>query len=146
MLQVESLDGIHNKYKAIQVENRKLYNMVQDLRGNIRVFCRVRPLGTTGDASTGCVDVGSEGDVGIVGGSKDGKSKVFSFDKVFGMGSTQEEVYAETQPLIRSVLDGKSLPGTYKQSLDCSLAYRYCCCQKLRPAHKCKIRLFPSQQ
>lgn len=108
IVQVESLDGIQNKYKAIQVENRKLYNMVQDLKGSIRVFCRVRPLGTTGDASTGCVETDTEGDVAISGG-KDGKSKVFSFDRVFGMGSNQEEVYAETQPLIRSVLDGESL-------------------------------------
>ena len=29
-----------NNYKSIQDENRKLYNLVQDLRGNIRVFCR----------------------------------------------------------------------------------------------------------
>ena len=30
----------------------------------------------------------------------------FKFDAVFGEASTQEEVYAQTQPLIRSVLDG----------------------------------------
>lgn len=103
---IDSLDGIHNKYKAIQLENRKLYNMVQDLRGNIRVFCRVRPLGATGDGSTGCIETGNDGDVAVLGGSKDGKSKIFNFDKIFGMNSSQEEVYAETQPLIRSVLDG----------------------------------------
>ncbi|GMH37672.1 hypothetical protein BSKO_05545 [Bryopsis sp. KO-2023] len=103
---VESLDGIHSKYKKIQDENRKLYNMVQDLRGNIRVFCRVRPMGTTGDQSLGCVECGSEGELAIQGGSKDGKSKIFNFDKVFDMPSTQDLVYSETQPLIRSVLDG----------------------------------------
>jgi hypothetical protein len=27
-------------YRAIQDENRRLYNQVQDLQGNIRVFCR----------------------------------------------------------------------------------------------------------
>lgn len=31
---------IEDKYKAVLVENRDLYNTVQDLRGNIRVFCR----------------------------------------------------------------------------------------------------------
>ena len=32
-------------------ENCRLYNEVQDLKGAIRVFCRVRPPGTTGDDS-----------------------------------------------------------------------------------------------
>jgi Microtubule binding len=33
-------EAIMTNYKAIQEENRRLYNQVQDLRGNIRVFCR----------------------------------------------------------------------------------------------------------
>lgn len=33
-------ESIVSNYKAIQEENRLLYNQVQDLRGNIRVFCR----------------------------------------------------------------------------------------------------------
>jgi hypothetical protein len=31
---------VEEKYKAVLLENRELYNTVQDLRGNIRVFCR----------------------------------------------------------------------------------------------------------
>lgn len=31
---------IEEKYKAVLTENRELYNTVQELRGNIRVFCR----------------------------------------------------------------------------------------------------------
>lgn len=31
---------VEEKYKAVVLENRELYNTVQDLRGNIRVFCR----------------------------------------------------------------------------------------------------------
>lgn len=42
-----------DKYAATLEENRRLYNQVQDLKGNIRVFCRVRPPGATGDASKG---------------------------------------------------------------------------------------------
>ena len=38
-------------------ENRQLYNTVQDLRGSIRVFCRVRPRGATGDGSAAMVEV-----------------------------------------------------------------------------------------
>ena len=37
---------------------------------------------------------------------KDGRRKTFLYDKAFGEASTQEQVYEDTQALIRSVLDG----------------------------------------
>jgi kinesin family protein C2/C3 len=52
-LQVEHLQSIEEKYSRTVEENRRLYNEVQDLKGNIRVFCRVRPLGVTGDGAPG---------------------------------------------------------------------------------------------
>ncbi len=42
---------VADKYRGTLEENRRLYNEVQDLKGNIRVFCRVRPPGATGDAT-----------------------------------------------------------------------------------------------
>ena len=45
------------------LDNARLYNEVQDLRGAIRVFCRVRPAGATGDGSPPCVEVGVDGEV-----------------------------------------------------------------------------------
>ena len=38
-----------------------------------------------------------------------GQRKVFTFDRVYDAGATQEDVYEDTKPLIRSVLDGASL-------------------------------------
>jgi len=102
--EVQSLDTIRGKYKEVQQENCKLYNMVQDLRGNIRVFCRARPLGATGDMAGRAVTTDSENGRILV--SCGARQKAFKFDKVFGEESTQEDVYAESQPLIRSVLDG----------------------------------------
>lgn len=58
---IRDLSHLRGKYKAVQRENYKLYNMVQDLRGNIRVFCRVRPLGLTGDASERAVNIDADG-------------------------------------------------------------------------------------
>ena len=43
--------------------------------------------------------------------SKHNKWHAFKFDRVFGEDSNQDEVYQETQPLIRSVLDGACLPA-----------------------------------
>ena len=52
-MQAAEYRDIADKYTVTIEENRRLYNEVQDLKGNIRVFCRVRPQGATGDFSEG---------------------------------------------------------------------------------------------
>ncbi|KAL6555389.1 hypothetical protein OROGR_006647 [Orobanche gracilis] len=92
-------------HKAVK-ENRNLYNMVQDLKGNIRVYCRIRP--TINSQVQNVVDfIGKDGSLAVVDPKplKDGK-KVFQFNHVFGPAATQHEVFRDTQPLVRSVLDG----------------------------------------
>jgi len=61
--QLEALEDIAAKHRAAVLDNARLYNQVQDLRGAIRVFCRVRPAGATGDGSPPCVEVGVDGEV-----------------------------------------------------------------------------------
>lgn len=62
----------------------------------------------SGDTAENCIETGSDADMAVLSASdKAEKKKVFKFDKVFQMGATQEDVYSETQPLIRSVLDGE---------------------------------------
>eukprot|EP00775_Hariotina_reticulata_P005972 gene5972-6211_t len=100
-----AMQDVEEKYKHVLEENRNLYNTVQDLRGNIRVFCRIRPPGATGDLSPCCVDVGMEGDLAVYD-LQNGAKRVFKVDRVFGAHTDQLAVYEDTQPLIRSVLDG----------------------------------------
>lgn len=52
---------LNERYRVVSEENRQLYNTVQDLRGNIRVFCRVRPRGRTGDGTACMVEVSGDG-------------------------------------------------------------------------------------
>ncbi len=52
---------LQRRYKAVLEENKALYNTVQDLRGNIRVYCRVRPPGVTGDDTQSAVEVSEAG-------------------------------------------------------------------------------------
>ncbi|KAI3770505.1 hypothetical protein L6452_01640 [Arctium lappa] len=95
-------------YKKVLDENRKLYNQVQDLKGNIRVYCRVRPFLPGQENCVTSVDYIDDDTVTVIVPSKSGREgrKASMFTKVFGPSATQEDVFADTQPLIRSVLDG----------------------------------------
>ncbi|CAN1335425.1 Kinesin-like protein KIN-14F [Linum perenne] len=109
VLHTKTLEVASSSYHSVLKENRQLYNQVQDLKGAIRVYCRVRPFlpGHANGQST--VDyIGENGNLMIVHPLKQGKDarKVFNFNKVFGTSCTQEQIYGDTQPLIRSVLDG----------------------------------------
>lgn len=100
---LEELQDLEGRYRSVKEENRRLYNQVQDLQGSIRVFCRVRPLGLTGDLTPSCVEVGMDGEVAVY---EKGERKMYKFDRIFDGTSAQMEVYEDTQALIRSVLDG----------------------------------------
>ncbi|KAA8549121.1 hypothetical protein F0562_000805 [Nyssa sinensis] len=94
-------------YHKVLEENRKLYNQVQDLKGSIRVYCRVRPFLAGQSSYLSSVDHIEEGTITINTPSKYGKGRrSFNFNKVFGPSATQGEIFSDTQPLIRSVLDG----------------------------------------
>ncbi|KAK8467219.1 hypothetical protein PHAVU_008G281800 [Phaseolus vulgaris] len=106
---IRSLEEASSSYHQVLEENRFLYNQVQDLKGAIRVYCRVRPFlpGQPNGQST--VDyIGENGNIMIMNPLKQGKDarRVFSFNKVFATSATQEQIYADTQPLVRSALDG----------------------------------------
>ncbi|XVF33846.1 hypothetical protein REPUB_Repub18cG0006900 [Reevesia pubescens] len=106
---VRDLEVASSSYLKILQENQMLFNEVVDLKGKIRIYCRVRPFlpGESKDHST--VDcIGENGRIMIVNSLRKGKDsrKVFSFDKVFGPTVSQEQIYTNIQPLIRSVLDG----------------------------------------
>ncbi|KVI12525.1 Calponin homology domain-containing protein [Cynara cardunculus var. scolymus] len=106
-LHIHGLASAASGYHRVLEENRKLYNQVQDLKGNIRVYCRVRPsLGGRLDSQS-VVDNIEEGMITINTPAKYGKGcRSFNFNKVFGPSATQAEVFADTRPLVRSVLDG----------------------------------------
>ncbi|XP_042002759.1 kinesin-like protein KIN-14L isoform X2 [Salvia splendens] len=92
-------------YQKAVAENRKLYNMVQDLKGNIRVYCRIRPVSP--EVQNVIDFIGEDGSLVVKDPKplKDGK-KIFQFNHVFGPSSSQDEVFRDTQSLVRSVMDG----------------------------------------
>nr|XP_009784348.1 PREDICTED: kinesin-4 isoform X2 [Nicotiana sylvestris] len=106
-MHINGLAHAASGYHRVLEENRKLYNQVQDLKGSIRVYCRVRPFLPGQSTCASSVDHIEDGTITISVPSKNGKGrKSFNFNEVFGSCATQGEVFSDTQPLIRSVLDG----------------------------------------
>ncbi|KAK6941802.1 Kinesin motor domain [Dillenia turbinata] len=105
--QMQELSTTALQYHRVVKENQILYNMVQDLKGSIRVYCRIRPIFNA--KAINVIDfIGDDGSLVIQDPlklQKDGR-KNFQFNHAFGPTSTQDEVFKETQPLIRSVMDG----------------------------------------
>lgn len=105
------------KLRAEESLRRKLHNQVQELKGNIRVFCRVRPTlpaEADGGAEMKFPDTDKEGkDIEIIGvaeksalGNVTTKAYPFSFDKVFGPSAQNGHVFEEISQLVQSALDG----------------------------------------
>ena len=83
------------------------HTQVLDLKGNIRVFCRARP---PSHANKVALTFASDTEMVC---EVSGKSHPFSYDCVFSPSSKQAAVFAETQPLVVSVLDGINILYVY---------------------------------
>ncbi|KAI8031433.1 Kinesin-like protein KIN-14R, partial [Camellia lanceoleosa] len=96
------------KYSEEQRKRKKLYNEVQEAKGNIRVFCRCRPLSkaevTAGHETVVDFDAAKDGKLGILSGGS--TKKTFKFDRVYTPKDDQVDVFADTSPMVMSVLDG----------------------------------------
>jgi len=95
------------KFDKMREQNRQLYNQIQELRGSIRVFARIRPCK---DADVAVLS--TEGELGldqVQVMDKMRQWKSFTFDRVYGPQTTQMDIYQELAPLMRSVLDGYSV-------------------------------------
>ena len=133
----DSYSGIVENYRKEQKERKRLFNLVQELRGNIRVFCRVRPL--LGDeVSRGdpvCASFPADGEIAVTNSRR--QRKVWEFDQVFQPGTTNETVFSDIAPLLTSVLDGYNV---------CIFAYGQTGSGKtVRLERVCRVVHMPSQ-
>ncbi|KAJ1387439.1 P-loop containing nucleoside triphosphate hydrolase [Sesbania bispinosa] len=99
---------LKRKYLEECSERRRLYNEVIELKGNIRVFCRCRPLNESeianGSASAVNFESSSDNELQVI--CSDSSKKQFKFDYVFRPEDNQEAVFSQTKPIVTSVLDG----------------------------------------
>ena len=102
----DELDATQDKYKAMLTERRQLFNTIQELRGNLRVFCRVRPPSSADEV--GVVTVSADGE-GVAVERTDARARDdarYTFDKCFGVDGAPTAVFREAKPLVTSVMDG----------------------------------------
>eukprot|EP00117_Sycon_ciliatum_P049856 scpid37116/ scgid5076/ Kinesin-like protein KIFC3 len=123
--------SLQTLYEQEKKRRKALHNTVVELRGNIRVHCRLRPMlafdqrtssGTSSSSGVGmartntglleevilpideetvCVHTLKQQLSGVGVSNKN-----FEFDRVYGPSSNQSDVFAEVQPLLTSLLDG----------------------------------------
>ena len=92
--------GARSQVVKADALRRKMHNELQELKGNIRVFARVRP-----DAQEREV-VAVDDEVGTVVVPLGGAQSAFRFDRAFTPRASQEEVFDEVSNFVQSALDG----------------------------------------
>ncbi|KAG6695117.1 hypothetical protein I3842_09G079900 [Carya illinoinensis] len=89
---------------------KKLHNTILELKGNIRVFCRVRPLLPDDGVATEATLISYPTSTESLGRGIDlmqsGQKYPFTFDKVFTHDASQRDVFVEISQLVQSALDG----------------------------------------
>ena len=109
-------DEARRKLIKEETERRVLFNKYQELKGNIRVMCRVRPVLDESEGSEAGLqfpDDKTSAKIGVLGpeeksslGNITRKEYPFEFDRVFTPAVQNEEIFGEISQLVQSALDG----------------------------------------
>ncbi|KAK6519627.1 kinesin-like nuclear fusion protein [Arthrobotrys megalospora] len=112
----QDLETAMTKLRTEETLRRKLHNQVLELKGNIRVFCRVRP---TLEAETEPAKMDFPGqddeakDIKVyssekatLSGAETVKEHPYTFDKVFNPTANNNLIFEEISQLVQSALDG----------------------------------------
>lgn len=98
-----------------ETERRVLFNKYQELKGNIRVMCRVRPVIETEaeEARLSFPDLKTSAQIDVTGPEEKSSLGVisrkvipFEFDRVFTPSVQNEDIFGEISQLVQSALDG----------------------------------------
>ena len=95
--------SITSKYRAEVVLRKQLYNTIQELRGNIRVYLRCRPDNRLKpeDHVMEFPDANS-----VIVPSLKGQPVTLEFNQTYGPDASQAGIFEHTKPVVMSVVDG----------------------------------------
>lgn len=98
-------------------EKKRLFNDLLTLKGNVKVFCRSRPLFE--DEGPSVVEFPDDFTIRVNTGDESltNPKKDYEFDRVYGPHIGQGELFHDVQPFVQSALDGHNISiFTYGQS------------------------------
>ena len=106
-----SFAKLQERLSAEILKRRQIHNKLVELQGNIRVYCRVRPMlpheKKTGRGQEALECSSERGEISVMNGPWLREDDVrFEFDQVFARNSNQDQVFEQVEPLTVSVLDG----------------------------------------
>nr|XP_056709733.1 kinesin-like protein KIF25 [Euleptes europaea] len=117
----QSLLDVSERYLKEKEKRKILHNSLIELRGNIRVHCRIRPL-LPFDTAPGELEFedrhrsvsekvvcAADDETVLVKCNRPGHAlinKTWQFERVYSAAETQETVFADVSPLLTSLLDG----------------------------------------
>ena len=85
---------VSDKYKEEQTKRKKLLNELEDMKGKVRVYCRIRPFSqrekSDPEKNVKCYTKNDE--LSVTVGSRN-RVKDYTFDAIFDQDSTQDEVF-----------------------------------------------------
>lgn len=122
---VEEHERLWLRYQAETIHRQRLHNTIEDMKGKIRVYCRVRPMNDN-EKKMSCIDAVSVSDrftlrirvkkdqqlykhdhgSGGAGQLAQYQHKEFQFDSCFDATANQEMIFQDTKMLIQSAIDG----------------------------------------
>ncbi|CEF59557.1 Kinesin-like protein KIFC3 [Strongyloides ratti] len=104
-----TLNNLSKNYKKEIERRKKLHDEIVKLKGNIRVFCRIRPFNTGEEYDKNLITTDPYDVDQLTITNDNGSNKKYSVDKVFKEIDDQENIYNEISPVVTSCIDGKNV-------------------------------------
>ena len=106
--EADVMDRIEEEISQHTLHRKQLFNHIQDIRGNIRVFCRVRPPKQHQQSNT-ATHISFPQSSAYDSWTIFSKETRFTFDHVFRPGSSQQDIYRQSAGVVEAVLDGNNV-------------------------------------